>query len=124
MTIDPDYGKGVHIAGSAREWLVSTGASLGTALLVIAPFLWLGSVWNGDIAFHEGSWLDVAEQWREGIGYPRWMEWANLGYGEPRFIFYPPLSWILGAALSFVVPWKAVQAVLLYLFKRWQDLAR
>ena len=93
----------------------------GVAVIVLAaavamiPQLVRGSSCGHDFNVHVVSWFDCLNAWRHGIPYPHWTPSANYGAGEPRFVFYPPLTWMLGAALGAVLPWNLAPMALTFI---------
>jgi len=90
-------------------------AIAAAAFGVEIPFFFYGTPSGHDVEFHLYSWLEVLAQWKQGIFFPRWASLAHFGYGEPRFIFYPPASWTLGSLLSAIFPWTIVSSVYIWL---------
>ncbi len=72
-------------------------------LLVLHPLFIHGPSCGQDLTFHVQSWLDAAAQLRHAH-YPHWDTTAAWNAGEPRFLFYPPISWLLGALLTLIFP--------------------
>jgi hypothetical protein len=88
---------------------------LGTLLIPLAavcailPILHHGPSCGHDFDFHLLSWLEAATQFAHRHD-PHWAYTPAWNAGEPRFLFYPPLSWALGAMLGLILPWTLVPA--------------
>jgi hypothetical protein len=93
------------------------------AFIATTPDLIWGNSCGHDFDFHLASWLDAHAAWTQGILYPHWSPSPNWGAGEPRFVFYPPLTWMLGAAFGTIFPWKGVQLAILCSFLALTGLA-
>jgi hypothetical protein len=93
------------------------------AAVATAPQLVRGNSCGHDFDIHLVSWFDCLNSWRHGIAYPQWTPSPNYGAGEPRFVFYPPLTWMLGAALGLVLPWHLVPIAMTFLFLAGTGLA-
>jgi hypothetical protein len=118
--------------GASLLWTPLLAIS-AAAFAVEIPFFFLGMPSGHDVEFHLYSWLEVLSQWRQGVFFPRWASLAQFGYGEPRFLFYPPASWTLGAAISAIFPWTIAASVyiwialvaagvtMFFLARRWLD---
>ena len=75
------------------------------AFLTIIPLLINGCSCGHDFDFHLLSWLEAARQFTHGNLHPHWAYTPAWNAGEPRFVFYPPLSWTSGAILGLLFPW-------------------
>ena len=75
------------------------------ALIAIAPLLLNGCSCGHDFDFHLLNWFEAAHQFAHGNLHPHWAYTAAFNAGEPRFVFYPPLSWTIGAILGLLFPW-------------------
>ncbi|MGP8250401.1 MAG: hypothetical protein ACLQHF_00090 [Terracidiphilus sp.] len=85
------------------------------AFIAIVPEFFRGASCGHDFDVHLVSWFDCLHAWRHGIIYPHWAPSPNYGAGEPRFVFYPPFTWMIGAALGAILPWTAVPIALTFL---------
>ena len=103
--------------GKFPPWrrLAGPALILLVAAVATAPQIIRGNTCGHDFDFHLVSWFDALHSWRQGVFYPHWAPSANFGAGEPRFVFYPPLSWMLGAALGAMLDWHNVPIVLTFL---------
>jgi hypothetical protein len=91
--------------------------------VAVVPLVVRGTSCGHDFDFHLVSWIDALDSWRHGILYPHWATTPNYNAGEPRFAFYPPLTWMLGAALGAVLPWIWVPVAMTFLLLAGTGLA-
>jgi hypothetical protein len=75
------------------------------AFVAIIPLLINGCSCGHDFDFHIVSWMEAARQFTQGTLHPHWAYTPAWNAGEPRFVFYPPLSWTIGATLGLIFPW-------------------
>lgn len=75
------------------------------AFIAIVPLIVHGCSCGHDFDFHILSWFEAARQFTHGHLDPHWAFTPAYNAGEPRFVFYPPLSWAIGAVLGLIMPW-------------------
>ena len=112
-----------QLSSDRLKRLAGPAVILFAAAIAVAPQLVRGNSCGHDFDFHLVSWFDCLHSWQHGVLYPHWTPSANYGAGEPRFVFYPPLTWMLGAALGLVMPWPLVPIALTFLLLAGTGLA-
>jgi 6-pyruvoyl-tetrahydropterin synthase related domain len=93
-----------------RASLVASAAIVAAGTLIVR-----GNSCGHDFDFHLLSWMEVARAWHAGLLYPHWVQEANFGAGEPRLMFYPPASWLLGGLLGTISGWHAAPVLFVLL---------
>ena len=102
---------GIAKLATRLSWLIIPLASV----LASAPRYLRGISCGHDFDFHLISWMETQRSWSEHVFYPHWAQSPNWGAGEPRFVFYPPLTWIVGALLGYLDRWDYVPAIMIFL---------
>ena len=74
------------------------------AFIAVLPLIVKGCSCGHDFTFHLLNWLEAARNYSHGNLHPQWASTPAFNAGEPRFIFYPPLSWTIGALLTLLFP--------------------
>jgi hypothetical protein len=103
--------RSAHDSSSSKDALLLLPFA---ALIAIHPLLIHGISCGQDMGFHIQSWLDAAQQLRHGH-YPHWAFSPAWNAGEPRFMFYPPISWLVGALLTMVFSISTAPIVYIFL---------
>jgi hypothetical protein len=87
---------------------------LALALVPIVPQLLFG--YGGhDFRQHVPSWMELHDLWAAGQFHAGWAPRANFTLGDLRFSYYPPVSFMIGAALATLLPFKLVPAVYVWI---------
>jgi hypothetical protein len=90
-------------------------ASAALALALVLHFPHFGShTGDPNFDFCTYHWAkEYAQRFAEGWLYPRWTFFARYGLGEPIFVFYSPLYYLLTALLTLtgLGTWNAMHVV-------------
>lgn len=109
-----DQGTGSSVSGRSQR-VADAAILIVAAAVATAPLRLYNFSCGHDFDFHLVSWLDALHSWRLGSLYPHWAPSPNYGAGEPRFLFYPPATWMLGAVLGAVFDWNYVPMIVTFL---------
>lgn len=84
-----------------RQDVQIIGVLFVLALLVNWKLIADGFVYGAyDIGWHLMWIQDFSRELMGGVLYPRWLDYANYGWGSATFVFYPPLSYFLATLLK------------------------
>lgn len=97
MPLQSGTARAEQTAESRIRNLMPLGIFSGAALLFLLPGILFGFPTGHDTFLHATAWFDTLTHWSEGNFFPAWGSRFAFGWGLPVHIFYPPLSFALGA---------------------------